>query len=188
MIGYLRGVVAGVLPGGIVLLDVAGVGYEVTLASPSTTVDGDDMTVFVHTAVRADAITLYGFLSLAERALFTALLATPGVGPSTAVAALRTLGGERLSSAIAAGDASVVATVPGIGAKTAQRIVLELKDKVGTATGTPAAAAAVRDDVLEALRALGYQNSEIRTALRDVDLPTDEAEALRVALQYMGRR
>lgn len=186
MIGYLRGVVAGVLPSGIVLLDVAGVGYEVTLAGPSTIVEGDALTVFVYTAVRADAITLYGFASLGERSLFTDLLATPGVGPSTAVAALRTLGGERLASAIAAGDASVVATVPGIGAKTAQRIVLELKDKVGTASSTPVAA--VRDDVMEALRALGYPNNEIRTALHDVDLPADESDALRVALQYMSRR
>ncbi len=182
MIGYLSGEVVGVLPTGAAIIDVSGVGYEVLVASATQV--GERRSWFVHTAVRADAIVLFGFDSLDEREFFTTLLGAPGVGPSTAMAALRTLGEGRLRSAIASGDSTAVATVPGIGPKTAQRIVMELKDKVGPSDASPSQ----RQDIVDALKSLGYQASEIRNALEGVTLPDDEAEALRAALAALGRR
>jgi Holliday junction DNA helicase RuvA len=145
--------------------------------------------LYVHTIVRADALLLYGFGSLEERRTFETLLATPGVGPSTALAALRTLGLSALTSAIESGDVKAVASVPGIGPKTASRIVLELKGKLVFVSPDRAArsVSSGRGDIEDALRALGYSTGEIRDGLRDVELPTDESQALKVALQLVRR-
>ena len=180
MIAGLRGTVGEHLGDGVVVLEVQGVGYEVHLATPTPPTAGETIAVAVYTAVRDDAIVLYGFATYAERALFGTLLATPGVGPSTALAALRTLTRERLVAAIDAGDVATLTLVPGIGAKTAQRIVLELRGKVTDAGDS------IGPDVREALQRLGYGPADLRR-LEGVELPSDEAEALREALRVMGR-
>ncbi len=182
MIGWLAGVVRR-NDAGLVILDVGGVGYQVHLASRREVAVGSSLEVHVRTAVRDDTILLYGFLEAEERDFFDQLLATPGVGPSTALAALRTMEMTQLVSAIEAGDVKTVATVPGVGAKTASRIVLELRGKVVA----PLDAVAVPRDLDDALRSLGYSASEIRDALADVDIPDGEAAALRVALSRLGR-
>ena len=122
MIGWLRGRILWVELSGAVVLDVNGVGYEVQVATGEGLRSGEDLDVFVFTQVRADAIVLYGFASLEDREFFSLLLATPGVGPSTALAALRTMPVDELRRAIDEGDVKRVAQVPGIGAKTASRI------------------------------------------------------------------
>ncbi len=189
MIGWLSGQVVHQRVDGPLILDVNGVGYEVQVASSETYRVGESVEMFIYTVVRADALMLYGFNSLAEREFFELLLATPGVGPSTALAALRTMTTGELAHAIESDDVKRVAKIPGIGPKTASRIVLELKgkfvaiaDQAFTSQGEPSS---VIDD---ALRSLGYSNQEIRQALQDVELPLDESEALRYALRLVRRQ
>ena len=192
MIGYLRGsvLIDQRLSGGSLILDVQGVGYEVTVASDLTFGIGAPLELFIHTIVRPDALLLYGFVTLDDRRFFETLLATPGVGPATALAAIRTIGTDALSAAIESGDVKSVAKIPGVGPKTASRIVLELKGKLvapTTATVAPASPSSVGSDIEDALRSWGYSSAEIRDALRDVTLPDDDAEALRYALTLLRR-
>ncbi|MGC8511203.1 MAG: Holliday junction branch migration protein RuvA [Acidimicrobiales bacterium] len=183
MIGWLSGRVVHQRADGTVVLDVNGVGYQVRVATPEMPSPGVVTELFVETVVRDDAITLYGFARTEERDLFTLLMATPGVGPSTALAALRTMTHDELTSAIDDGDVRRLSGVPGIGTKTASRIVLELRGKIA---GTPDVATPpvtrLSDAVGEALRTLGYSTNEIHAALNGVTLPEDESEALRAAL------
>jgi len=189
VIGWLRGRVLTLHPSGSLVLDVNGVGYEVNVASGEELRVGDDAELFVHTVVRSDAIVLYGFRSLDDREFFSTLLVTPGVGPSTALAALRTMPTAELRLAIENSDVKRVAQIPGIGAKTASRIVLELKGKLVEAPTKETLHLGPRaSDIEEALRSLGYAQSEIREALEGVTLPDDESSALRSALQHLGRR
>lgn len=190
MIGWLGGHVLHQHANGAVVLDVGGVGYEVHVATSEDFHNGEPLELFVYTVVRADAILLYGFKSYADREFFELLLVTPGVGPSTALAALRTMPTNELASAIESGDAKRVGQIPGIGPKTASRIVLELKGKVGVVGEyTSSNSSPLRSSVIEdALRALGYNVPEIRQALGDVALPDDESEALREALHLLRRQ
>ena len=188
MIGWLGGRVLHYHDNGALVLDVSGVGYEVHVATSDQFDIGLDLELFVYTVVRADAILLYGFKSYADRELFEMLLVTPGVGPSTALAALRTMPTNELAAAIESGDVKRVGQIPGVGPKTASRIVLELKGKlVVSDAGVEANQVSVSGEIDEALRGLGYSSQEIRQALDGVSLPDDEAEALRAALSRLRR-
>jgi Holliday junction DNA helicase RuvA len=178
MIGWLHGTILHHHASGAAVLDVHGVGYEVHVASFDEYRIGDVVELFIYTVVRADAILLYGFASYEDREFFELLLATPGVGPSTALAALRTM------------TTGELATIPGIGSKTASRIVLELKGKVmvpdtyvAMATSKPE-----NDAIEDALRGLGYTTQEVRQALAGVTLSDDESAALRQALSLLRRQ
>lgn len=120
--------------------------------------------------------------------MFEMLLGTPGVGPATALAALRTMSIDQLGHAIEAEDVARISSVPGIGPKTAGRIVLELRGKIIGESGE-ANSQVILDvglhPIVEALRALGYDNAEIREAMRDLELPPDESTALRTVLARM---
>jgi Holliday junction DNA helicase RuvA len=190
MIGWLHGTILHHHASGAVVLDVHGVGYEVHVASFDEYRIGDVVELFIYTVVRADAILLYGFASYEDREFFELLLATPGVGPSTALAALGTMTTGELATAIENDDAKLVATIPGIGAKTASRIVLELKGKVMVpGTFVALATAKLENDAIEdALRGLGYTTQEVRQGLAGVTLPDDESAALRQALSLLRRR
>ncbi len=191
MIGWLRGEVMDVSSTGTITLSVRDVGYQlsVPLRLAGTVTLGATEEFFVHTHVRDDAIVLYGFSSPLERETFDLLLATPGVGPTTALGALSSFTPEQLAAAISAEDVTKIATVPGIGKKTAARLVLELNGKLPSLEPrTNSARENVRDDLHGALRQLGYSASEIKEALRDVELPADDAGALRVALRQLGRQ
>jgi Holliday junction DNA helicase RuvA len=189
VIGYLRGVVLHQpqLGANAAIIDVNGVGYEVFMASAQPSGVGTEVEIFVHTVVRPDALILYGFDSLAERRLFETLLATPGVGPSTALAALRTLGSDVLAKAIEDGDVKKVGTIPGVGPKTASRIVLELKGKLIMPEREGAAPTSSSGDIDEVLKSWGYTSAEIRDALKNVSLPDDDAQALKMALGLLRR-
>ncbi|MDH2902630.1 MAG: Holliday junction branch migration protein RuvA [Actinomycetota bacterium] len=189
MIGWLQGRVLRTHATGSTLIDVNGVGYEVNLATADEVRRGDVVELYIHTQVRADAIVLYGFVSAQDKEFFTTLLVTPGVGPSTALAALRTMATDDLRSAIENGDVKRVAQIPGVGTKTASRIVLELKGKLVDVPVASSSSPSPRpSDIEEALRSLGYTPSEIRDTLEGVVLPVDESSALRTALQLLGRR
>ena len=188
MIGWLHGQVLH-HHGDTVVLDVHGVGYEVHVAALDAYRAGDDVELFTYMVVRADALLLFGFASVEERSFFEMLLVTPGVGPSTALTALRTMSIDELAFAVEEEDAKRIATIPGIGLKTASRIVLELKGKVVTTfEPLPSSSTPSNDAIDDALRALGYSAQEVRRALDGVTLSDDESVALREALQLLRRQ
>lgn len=176
MIGLLRGQLIEKHPN-LAIVDVQGVGYEVVIpVSTFTRLPdiGAAVTLRVHTHVREDAIALFGFLTLEEKTIFERLIAVNGVGPKLAVTILSGLPAAELIAAIRSSDVARLTRVPGIGKKTAERLVVELRDKleaVATETAAPAAAAVaswsqVEEDVLSALVNLGCPRPAAESALR----------------------
>lgn len=172
MIGKLTGRLDTAGTDGLVCIDVAGVGYVVRLPAQAGTplLKGVDISLFIHTAVREDAIDLYGFPTEEELAFFKQLMSVSGIGPKTALGIMSVGGAAALKQAIARGDAQVLTKVFGIGKKNAERLVVELRDKINVEAskrGELAAGGAHSSDVevLEALMALGYRADEARAAL-----------------------
>jgi len=200
MIGFLSGKLAHKHPP-FLLLDVGGVGYE--LEAPMTTFyqlpdAGQPAALFVHHLVREDAQLLFGFSDRAQRELFRALLKVTGIGPRVALAILSTLSAEQLVACIQHADVKTLTRVPGIGAKTAERMILDMRDRIASAgaTGaaddaTGAAAEAAHDpvqDAVGALIALGYKAAEAAKAVRAVEGKSGERDDLiRNALQHLSR-
>jgi Holliday junction DNA helicase RuvA len=167
MIGYLDGRVRELQPS-VLLLDVGGVGYEihVPLSLLPHAARGAPLGLFVHTHVREDALTLFGFLSARERDTFRALLAVSGVGPRTALALLSGLEPDELAAAIDAEQWRRLSAVPGIGRRTAERIIVELKGKL--ARPERAGAASPRADAISALVNLGYPRRAAEEAIGEL--------------------
>ena len=207
MIGLLRGPV--VLRTGEceVILDVAGVGYRVTVtpATAATLVAagaGTEANLFVHTHVREDAIVLYGFVHDDERRCFEVLLGSHGVGPALALAILAILSPAALSTAVLEDDLDTLCTVPGVGRKTAARLMIELKSRLdlpdlsldhsGTTLGGGGAASrgtrTSRAEARAALSELGYAPEEIRGALDGLRDDVGVEEMLRLALRELASR
>jgi Holliday junction DNA helicase RuvA len=197
VIGHLRGRVARKGPQELVV-DVGGVGYRLVI--PVSTFyglpdEGGEVSLRVHTHVREDALALFGFLTETEETLFTHLIAVSGVGPKLAINILSGIEGQELMSALRGGDLPRLTRIPGVGRKTAERLVLELKDKMPALTaspGTPAAAApSPKEDLLSALGNLGYSRAEaekgVDRALREDDRATFE-DLLRRSLQLIVGR
>lgn len=187
MIGYLKGE-AFAVRAGFAIISAGGVGYKVaatreTLASIKSK---KEAALWTHLAVREDALDLYGFGSDGELAFFELLLTVPGIGPRSALAILDIASLGTLRNAVAAGNASYLTNVSGIGKKTAEKIVLELKDKVGAAD-LRGVSLSGDEEALQAMRALGYTQSEARDALRKVPVHIERAnERLREALKIIG--
>ena len=194
MIGSLRGTVLERGGDGQVLLEVGGVGYLVTVTPRTLAELEPTSTAFlhVHHHIREDAQTLYGFLSRDERATFDVLIATHGVGPALGLAILATHAPGALVDIVASSDLSALCLVPGVGKKTAERLLVELRSRLSVpvlddATPVGGGPSAV-GDVREALAGLGYGSDEIREALREAG-PSDHAEVLlRDALKVLGAR
>ena len=188
MIGYLEGEVYALRQGHCIIL-TGGVGYKVfctkdTLARAKT---GARMSVWTHLAVRETILDLYGFKSEEELRFFDLLLTISGIGPKSALAILDIATIETLRSAISGGNASYLTKVSGIGRKTAEKIVLELKDKVGTAELENARMLSGDQEALKAMRALGYSQVEARDALRKVPQNIERgSDRLREALRIVG--
>jgi len=178
-----------------VVVDVQGVGYRVMVpAGIAIPLPGREIVLHTSLQVREDSMTLYGFLERDELRLFELLLTSSGVGPKLGLAALSALRPAALEAAIADGDVAVLTGVPGIGRKVAERLVLELKDRVGSVTGAPAGSVAATDDgsvaaVREALAGFGFTAIEVREALAQIDaVPGEDSGALlRRALRVLGR-
>ena len=187
MIARLRGTVVGSTTEGLVL-DVAGVGYLVA-ATPSALRKGgtgDEIVVETYLHVREDAMQLYGFADRAERELFTQLLTVNGVGPKVALAIVSGSPAEELRRAIVREDTARFQAIPGIGKKTAERIVLELKEKMGSADVTPIAVGGEVDGHVtarDALVELGYTLVDAERALADTDPVLPPEERVRLALK-----
>jgi Holliday junction DNA helicase RuvA len=197
MIGQLRGKLADKRPNQV-LVDVGGVGYVVLVPLSSFAALGElhtEVTLLVHTHVREDALALYGFVSSREKHLFELLISASGVGPSLALKILSGMSVDELVPAIRGNNLAGLTKIPGVGRKTAERIVLELKDKLETVViavekPAPSTPAGVEDDVVSALTNLGY---EVRIAEKAVEDARHEAgtgnfeKLLRGALQALSQ-
>lgn len=191
MIGRLTGTLIEKMPPTI-CLDVGGVGYEIDVPMgtlydlPDT---GAKVTLFIHLTVREDAHILYGFASAQERATFRALIKVTGIGARTALAVLSGMSTEELADAVTRQETGRLVRVPGIGKKTAERLLLELKGKIGAdlPAGTFGQPASNRDDVLNALLSLGYSAAESQAALKALPADTEVAEGIRLALKSLAR-
>ena len=202
MIGFLRGKIVS-CDEKILLLDVAGVGYEVNIplgmASELPAV-GEDVKIYTHLSVKEDGFSLFGFLTNDDLKIFKMLIGVSGIGPKGAQSILATLSADDLRFAILSADSKAIAKAPGIGAKTAQRVIIDLKDKLSLeetfehafnepegkkpAKDTDSAA---RDEAVEALVALGYSSTDAYRAVRaadDGDAMTSD-ELLKAALRHV---
>jgi len=175
------------------IVSVGGVSYRVYV--PTTTLStvgavGDPVRLFTHLHVREDALTLYGFQTPEERTLFELLLTVTGVGPKVALSLLSAYPAEMLQRAIAAGDLDLLSRVPGIGRKTAARLVVDLKGKLDLGRLTAAPVSPADAELMDALTNLGYTQAEAQAAIQSI--PPDRAhsveEKLRLALQYFVGR
>ena len=171
MIAHLRGKLLAKHPNQAIV-DTAGVGYDVTISVPTFSdlpAIGTEVSLYIHTHVREDLIALYGFLRPAEKLLFEKLITVSGIGPKLAITILSGMAADEMVGAIRGNDVARLTRIPGIGKKTAERMVLELRDKLPevSATAAPAAPAlgATEEDVLSALLNLGYQRAAAEKAL-----------------------
>ncbi len=190
MIGRLRGIVAEKHAEGV-LLDVAGVGYEMAVP-PRALVElpgiGDEAVVHTHLHVREDAMALFGFSSEDQRDLFRLLLGISGVGPKVALAILGTMTPDDLRRAVLTDDAAALTAVPGIGKRSAQKLLLELRPKLELPDTELTPSSSPLAEVRSALEGLGYQGDEIRVALAELPETDEVDQLLRRALQTLGRQ
>jgi Holliday junction DNA helicase RuvA len=194
VIAWIRGTLLSKEPAEVVI-DCHGVGYR--LLCPLSTFlrlpeEGEATDLFVHTLVREDALHLYGFLDDEERGLFRLLLTVQKIGPRLALAVLSGLSPEAVATAIRAGDAPRLATIPGIGKKTAERLVLELRERVGKGAAEPGAGPGHdhEGDARSALINLGYRPDAVARALEKVRTEgraADLGEWIRDGLALLGR-
>lgn len=176
-----------------VILDVSGVGYKVSV-TPDTLrmalAKKDSVRLWVHLAVREDSMSLFGFSEREELELFEMLIGISGVGPKSAIGILSVAAVETLRSAIASGDTSYLTKVSGIGKKNAEKIVLELKDKLGGGKdGGGHAGLKEEVDAVEALKSIGYSHKEAREALKDVpETIKGTSQRVKAALKNLGKQ
>jgi len=174
---------------GSITVDVSGVGYGVRVSKETLSrlpADGKQVTLFTYLAVRENAMDLYGFSEREERSFFKLLIEVPGIGPKSALAILSLATVETLRKSITSNDTTYLTKVSGIGKKSAEKIVLELKDKLGAViAGGPDLKG--ESDAVEALRSLGYSLGEARDALKEVDESvTDTGARVKEALKILG--
>ena len=192
MIGYVKGEVAGIYEDRIVL-EVGGIGYNIYM--PASSLDlidsaGVQIKVYTYLLVREDALQLYGFLTKDDLDLYKLLISVNGIGPKGALALLSVMTSDELRFAILAGDSKTIGKAPGIGPKTAQRVIIDLKDKIDisaafddnmTAHNEDKASkglGSVREEAAEALVALGYSQTESYKAVKSVDASYDDVESV----------
>ncbi len=191
MIGRLTGIVAEKSPPHV-LLDVGGVGYELDVPMSSffnLPALGERVTLLTHFVVREDAQLLYGFLSAEERATFRELVKISGIGPRTALAILSGLSVADLAAAVSRQEGGRLQKVPGIGKKTAERLLLELKGKLGPDLALPAGAGVANDaqaDIVQALVALGYSEKDAAAVLKKLPPDVGVSDGIKLALKALG--
>ena len=187
MIAFIKGIIEQVEEDNVVI-DVGGVGYNVKISAGTANMlpgNGQLVKIYTYTCVREDAFQLYGFLSKDDLAVFKKLITVSGIGPKGGLAILSVMDADNLRFAILSGDAKAIAKAPGIGAKTAERVILELRDKISiedTFVTRESKAYSdketsenenVRNDVIEALTALGYSPSDSLKAIKQVEYTKD---------------
>lgn len=194
MIGSLRGTVIDRSPPGQVLVEVAGVGYLCTVSAAlcAECEPGAAVFLYVHHHFREDLQTLYAFRTRQERDTFNVLLSAHGIGPAMAISLLSIYSPTALVNIVATADTAALTVVPGIGKKTAERVMVELKSRLDldVASGPlgDGEVQSATSDVREALTSLGYGSEEIREVMRQLDAAADKATMLRDALAILGAR
>ena len=190
MIGKLTGILSDKNPPEVIV-DCHGVGYEVNVPMstfynlPAT---GENVSLLTHFVVREDAQILYGFGTAAEREAFRQLIRISGVGPRTALSVLSGMSVTELSQAVTSQQAGRLVKVPGIGKKTAERLLLELKGKLGADIGVPALALGdAQADIQQALIALGYNDKEAAAALKGLPADVGVSEGIKLALKALAK-
>ncbi len=192
MIGRITGVLAEKQPPHV-LVDVGGIGYEIDV--PMSTfynlpASGERITLYTHLTIREDAHLLYGFGTEAERQAFRHLLKVSGIGAKTALSVLSGMSVTDLANAIAAQETGRITKVPGIGKKTAERLLLELRDKFSAAVATISStgtAPSSEADILNALNALGYNDKEALWAVKQLPADTAVSDGIRQALKLLSK-
>lgn len=193
MIGRISGILLQKTPPSI-LVDCQGVGYEIDVSMGTfynLPAIGEKVTVFTHLSVREDAHLLYGFSSLEERGLFRQLIRISGIGARTALSLLSGMSVSEMVQAVTLQDATRFSRIPGIGKKTAERLLLELKGKLGADLEIITGDAAPNDsmsDILNALIALGYSSKEVNLVLKKIPADSSVSEGIKLALQALSKR
>ena len=188
MIGRLRGMLVAKGESGVVI-EVGGVGYEVTVTPrdlASLPGLGEEIVLHTHLAVREDNMALYGFDAPAGRDMFRILLGASGVGPALGMAILATMRPVDLRQAVATDDVAALVAAPGIGKRKAEKLILDLRPKLGSMAVSSTSSSEVAK-VREALESLGYLPAEVRAALEEISLDGSVEEMVRSALKVMGR-
>lgn len=200
MFSYLKGTLAEVESPQRITLDVNGIGYSVIVPTsliPNLPSKGAKIKLYVYLAVRQDGLELYGFIDKEERILFEKLISVSGIGPKGAISMLSVLTSTQLALAIATGDIKTLSTAPGVGKKTSQRIILELKEKIDReflSNSKPSydestTANGPMKEAMQALIALGYQANDAQRALDLVNNPDEDTSTLvRLALKALDKR
>ena len=189
MIGRLRGVLVARTAAGVVM-EVGGVGYEVNVTprdQASLPILGDEVVLHTHLVVREDLLALYGFEREQSRDMFRVLLGSSGVGPALAMSILATMRPDEVRMAVATEDVRALVAVHGIGKRTAEKLILELRPKLGAHTSRSAASGNL-SRAREALESLGYAAAEIQEALGEVPTDGSVEELVRSALRVLARR
>ena len=207
MIAYIKGALAYTEPKeGVAVLESGGIGYRILLSGRDLDLlppVGEELRLYTHLQVREDAFVLFGFFTKEDRKLFQQLLGVNGIGPKAALGVLTALSADDLRFAVLADDAKAIAKAPGIGIKTAQKLILELKDKLSleeafearlenqqtkAAAGAASDLSEARNEAVEALTALGYSASESLKAVRKVEAADGMSveDILKAALKYIS--
>jgi len=197
MIGWLRGLIIDREPPGRVVVDVNGVGYEVEISASNfveTESSLNPIGLLIHTIVREDAFLLYGFIHQNERALFKSLIKVNGVGPKLAMAILSSMTPDSFIQSIYAQDTAMLTRLPGVGKKTAERLLVEMKDRVLSLGGSGEVQTSVapglhpQGEAVRALEVLGYKHQAAMNAVKHVDTGQLSCETLiRLALQRLSK-
>ena len=194
MIGSLRGTVLERFAPSTILLEVGAVGYLCTVTTSTFAELEPTVSTFlhIHHHIREDAQTLYGFVSRTERDTFNVLIATHGIGPAMAMSILSTYSPTALITIVASADIAALTVVPGVGKKTAERLMVELKSRLDvdnlSSTESVDSVQSSAADVREALGALGYAPDEVRDVMRQLQSGNDSESMLRDALALLGAR
>jgi Holliday junction DNA helicase RuvA len=192
MIAYLSGRIVNLTEDSIIL-DVQGVGFEIFISRNwlANLENGEKLAVHTHLVVREDLMALYGFQTTEEKALYLLLLGVDGIGPKLALAVISTLSLDNIKRAVLTEQPEFFSRVPGVGKKTAQKILIHMQGKFGPtlADGETYASSAVNDQVIEALTGLGYSIVEAQTAVQSLpkNTPDTVEDKLRIALSYFDR-
>lgn len=189
MIGSLKGTIILKTDKFLILETETGVGYKINVSPENfllTKKEGDKIFLWIHTHVKEDALELFGFLDYKELVLFEMLISVSGIGPRSALVILSVATVETLATAISTGDISYLTKISGIGKKTAEKIILELRDKLEPTDEGGSLQEEL--DALEALKSLGYSQAEAREALKQIPADTDTNTKVKEALKILGRK
>jgi holliday junction DNA helicase RuvA len=173
-----------------VVVDVSGVGYKifVTDFSMGKIAGKEDVELYTHTYVREDTLSLYGFLTFDELEMFELLISISGIGPKAGIGILSIAEPKTIRTAVISGDSSILTRVSGVGRKTAERVILELKNRISELPGEDQGTAKVDSEAIEALISLGYTNAQAREALKSVpEEIKGVSERVKLALRNLGK-